>query len=186
VWKQDISGKFVASNFPQTEIPNLRRSHRSFRLGKNPGADLLAVLVVGDPDDLNVCDVWMKHEKLLNLARIDVLAAANEQVFDTTRNPLISSIIDCPKIADVHPSVGIDRFVGSLVISPITLHNVVASRADFSGFSPRHRQPVGSRNFYLEMGLYLAYGSQSLRDRIIPAGLKADGTRLRHPILRNA
>jgi hypothetical protein len=51
-------------------------------LHPDPGAELLAVLRVGHPDDLSVEDVGVGVEELLDLARVDVLAAADDHVLD--------------------------------------------------------------------------------------------------------
>src|SRR5262249_18723591 len=40
--------------------------------GDDEGHQLLAIALVGDADDLHVADVGMAHQKLLDLARVDV------------------------------------------------------------------------------------------------------------------
>src|SRR6266498_3159839 len=52
-------------------------------LEDDPGADRLAVALVGDADHLHVLDRRMRVQELLDLARVDVLAAADDHVLDS-------------------------------------------------------------------------------------------------------
>src|SRR5437870_4334031 len=58
----------------------------------HPGAQLLAVLLVRHADDLYVRDGGMGVEELLELARIDVLAAADHEVFDAADDVDVSIV----------------------------------------------------------------------------------------------
>src|SRR4029077_15539291 len=48
----------------------------------NPGAQFLAIARVGDADHLHILDLRMAVEELLDLARVDVFAAADHHVLD--------------------------------------------------------------------------------------------------------
>ena len=52
------------------------------RAQADPGHQLLAVALVGHADDGDVLDVGVAVEELLDLARVDVLAAPDDQVLD--------------------------------------------------------------------------------------------------------
>ena len=56
----------------------------------DPGAELLAIAVVGDAEDLHVLDLRMAIEKFLDLARIEVFAAADHHVLDAADDVAIA------------------------------------------------------------------------------------------------
>src|ERR1700754_2544404 len=73
----------------------------------NPGAELLAIFRIRNAEDLHVLDLWMTVEIFLDLARIDVLAAANDQVLDPSHDVAVARFVDCREIAGMHPASGI-------------------------------------------------------------------------------
>src|SRR3989337_2729861 len=60
----------------------------------HPGADLLAVLGIGHADDLHVSDGWVGVEELLDLARVDVLAAPDDHVLDAPRDGEVALVVE--------------------------------------------------------------------------------------------
>src|SRR5215471_2969947 len=77
-----VPGDLVGGNLPAAKVPDLVDRGRLAIAQADPRADLLAVLHVGHADHLHVADARMGVEKLLNLARIDVLAAADDHVLE--------------------------------------------------------------------------------------------------------
>src|SRR5690349_786833 len=80
------------------------------RLQHDPGANFLAEAGIGHAEDLRRLDLGMAEEKLLDLAGIDVLAAADEHVLDPADDVAIALVVDGGEIATVHPARGVDRF----------------------------------------------------------------------------
>src|SRR5205823_7877121 len=74
----DVTRHLVACDPLATKAPQLFRVELGAFLDDHPGADLLAVALVGDAEHLHVRDRRMRVEHLLDLARVDVLAAAND------------------------------------------------------------------------------------------------------------
>src|ERR1700733_2842379 len=71
----------------------------------DPGAQLLAVALVGDAENLHVLDLRMAIQEFLDLARIEVFAAADHQVLDAADDVAIAFVIDDGDIAGVHPAL---------------------------------------------------------------------------------
>ena len=70
-----------------------------------PGADLFTHAFVGNAYDRNIFDCGMPTQKILDLARIDILAAAYHHILDAADNAPISGLIQNGDVAAVHPSV---------------------------------------------------------------------------------
>src|SRR5690242_18775961 len=78
----DVARDLVVRDLALAVLPD--RGGVKLRAGPQPypGAQLLAVLQVGNADDLDLLDGRMAVEELLDLARVDVLAAPDHQVLD--------------------------------------------------------------------------------------------------------
>src|SRR5215217_2117528 len=90
----------------------------------------LAVLLVGDAVDLDVRDTGMCVETLLDLARVDVLAAADNHVVRPAGYREVTVLVHGRQISGVQPSIlvyNLGGFIGHLVVA---LHNVVAAGAE--------------------------------------------------------
>ncbi len=70
----------------------------------------------------------MGIEELLDLTRIDILAAANNHVFQPPDDVDVAIVIHRGQIAGMHPAGGVDRFGGRLRIAPVAQHHRVAAR----------------------------------------------------------
>ena len=95
----------------------------------DPHHQFLAVLLVGHADHLRVDDVWMAVEELLDLARIDVLAAADHHVLDPAGDREIAVLVHHRDVAGVHPPVAVDGLRGLLGVVPVAGHHTVAAGA---------------------------------------------------------
>src|SRR6476469_1898443 len=85
----------------------------------DPRHHLLAISLARYADHLGVDDVSVREEILLDFARVDVLAAADDHVLDAADDVDIALRIHRREIAGVHPARGIDRLCGPLRIAPI-------------------------------------------------------------------
>ena len=79
----------------------------------DPGADFLAVFGIGHADDLNVLDLGVGVEELLDLAREDVLAAADQHVLEPADDLAIALGVDGGDIATIDAE-GYCQIVGRL------------------------------------------------------------------------
>ena len=60
----------------------------------------------------------MAVEELLDLARIEVLAAADHHVLDAADDVAIALVIDHGEIAGMHPAVGVEHVGGLFGLVP--------------------------------------------------------------------
>src|SRR6185437_4957639 len=80
----------------------------------DPGTQLLAVLLIRHADDLNILDRRMAVEELLDLARVDVLAAPDHHVLDPADDVQVPGLVHDRQVAGVHPPGRVDRVRGLL------------------------------------------------------------------------
>src|SRR5512138_2848800 len=99
------------------------------RLEAKPRADLFAILLVGHADDLHFLHDRMRVEKLFDFARIDILAAANDHVLQTSHDIDVAVLIHDRKIAGAHPPVRVYRLTRSHFVVPVAAHHRVPVRA---------------------------------------------------------
>ena len=96
------------------------------------GGDLLAVLLVGDAVDLDVADLGVGVEELLDLARVDVLAAADDHVLRPARDPDVPVLVHDREVPGVQPALLVYDLVGLVVHLVVALHDVVAARPELA------------------------------------------------------
>ncbi len=107
----------------------------------DPGAELLAQLGIGDPHHLHIGDLRVGVEKLLDLAGVDVLSAADDHVLDPPHDIAVALLVDDTDIAGMHPALGVDRFGGPLRIVPIAQHHRITAGAELAR-DPAWRDPA--------------------------------------------
>src|SRR3954451_12063006 len=82
--------------------------------GADERGDHLAHQVIGKPDDRNLTDSRMSEEELLQFARIDVLAASDDHVFEAALDRAVATLVHRAQIARVQPSIAVDGAVRGL------------------------------------------------------------------------
>src|SRR5262245_4203426 len=85
-WKRlnkfDVAGDFVVCNLPATELLEFVRGCRDALPQPDPGTEFLAIARIWHAKDLYVQDLGVSIEKFFDLARIDVLATANDHILE--------------------------------------------------------------------------------------------------------
>ena len=80
----------------------------SFRLGSvahaHHRADLFAVALVGDADDGGFGDVGVLVERGLDLGRVDVLAAPDDDVLQAVDDVEVALVVEAAEVAGVRTS----------------------------------------------------------------------------------
>ena len=71
----------------------------------------------------------MTIEEFLDLARVEVFAAADHHVLDAADNVAIAFVVDDREIASVHPAIAVEHLAGFCRFIPIAEHDAVASGA---------------------------------------------------------
>src|SRR5580700_3841908 len=77
----------------------------------HPGAQFLAVMLVRDAEHLHLEDLRMAIKEFLDLARVDVLAAADHDVLDPAYDIAITLVVDHREISGMHPARRVDRLL---------------------------------------------------------------------------
>src|ERR1700730_15259652 len=78
----DMARHLVVRDLPLAKGPDLLRGRGLSGAQADPGAELLTIARVGHTDHLHILDLRMAVEELLDLARINILAAADHHVLD--------------------------------------------------------------------------------------------------------
>ena len=93
--------------------------------------DLLAVALVGYADHRGQRDVRVRHQHLLDLARVHVVAAADDHVLGPVDDVVPAVLVPAGEVAGAEPAV-VDGLVGGLGPVVVALHDVVALDRDLA------------------------------------------------------
>ncbi len=178
----------VARNFVVRDVPSAKRANvlvrwRHAGLGDDPGAQFFAVLRVGHADHLHVLHLRMAVEKFLDLARVDVLAAANHHVFDAADDVHITFRIHHRQVAGMHPTFGVDGLMRLLGVAPVAVHHRIALGAKLAGFAGRDSfAALRIDDLHLQMRLHLPHRTHPLVQRRVGGALAAHRRGLGHAV----
>src|SRR3546814_10580666 len=106
-------------DLPLAELPDLILAGGFVGMQRNPGAKFLAQIGTGHTEDLHFPHFRMAVEELLDLTRIDVLAAADHHVLHATDDVAVTLFIEDRQIARVHPAAGIHGIAGAFRLVPV-------------------------------------------------------------------
>ncbi len=148
----------------------------------DPGAELLPHQRVGDAHHLHVGDLGMAVEEFLDLARIDVLAAADDHVLDPPDDVAVALLVDGADVAGVHPAVGVDRLGRPLRIVPVAEHHRIAAGAELARLPARDGAALRVDHLDLQVRLHAADGGHPPLERIVQGALEADRAGLGHAV----
>src|SRR4029077_11820361 len=126
------------------------------------------VLLGGNPDHLHVRDIRVAVQELFDLARIDVLAAADDHVLDPADDVDVTVRVHRGQVAGVHPAGGIDGLARRLFVVPVPPHDHVAAAAELARDVPWN-DSAGSRidDLDLDVWVYAPDGRYALFERIV-------------------
>ena len=93
----------------------------------------------------------MAVEEFLDLARIEVFAAADHHVLDAADDVAIAFGVDDGDVAGVHPTLGVEHVGGLFALVPIAQHDAVAAGAEFAALAARHDAPLEIDDLDLDM-----------------------------------
>src|SRR5258705_8901910 len=126
-----LAGVFVGSDPVFDEGADLRGGGADARFEHDGGADLFAEQFVGDADDGGLGDGGMLVEHLLDLARIHVVAAADDELLLSIDDVVAAVFVDSTDVTGGEPAVD-DARLGGLGQLPVALHHVVPTDLDFT------------------------------------------------------
>src|SRR5690242_15386384 len=93
----------------------------------------------------------MPVQELLDLARIEVLPAADHHVLDTADDVAVAVRIDRGEVAGVHPAGLVDDLGRPLLVAPVPEHHRIAAGAEFTRGPARHDMTLGIDDLHFEM-----------------------------------
>src|SRR4051794_14197665 len=136
------------------------------------GADLLPHLLVGHSDHGGLGDGGVLVEDLLDLARVDVVAPADDHVLLAVDDEEVAVLVDLGHISRVEPAVAHDLLRGVVAV-PVALHEVVTADGDLAPLTLRDLLAVLVDDLHLHAlvrradraGLALLVGVVERRDR---------------------
>ena len=124
----------------------------------------------------------MAVQELFDLARIDVLAAANHHVLQATDDVDVALVVHRGQIPGVHPAGGIDGVAGFFVVIPVAAHDRIAPGAEFAGGAAWHDTPLRIDDLHFNVRLHAAYGGHPPFKGVIDRALCGDRRRLGHAV----
>ena len=74
-------------------------------------------------ENLSVGDGGVLVKDILDLDRIDVLAASDRHVLAAADDVAIALGVERAEVSSVHPAVGVDSFAGFFWVVPVTKHD---------------------------------------------------------------
>ena len=83
----------------------------------------------------------MRVQEVLDLARVDVLAAANDGVLGAALEAEVAVGVHDGEVAGVQPAFGVDGLGGGRGIVVVALHHQIAARAQFALLFDGHALP---------------------------------------------
>src|SRR4051794_3046841 len=84
-----------------------------------------------DADDRSLCDRRMLVEHLLDLARIHVVATADDEVLLAVDDRVVAVRVPCCDVTGAEPAIG-DRLGRRVGAVPVALHDVLAADSDLA------------------------------------------------------
>ncbi len=122
-------------------------------------------LASGTPTTATSSTAGWPIEKLLDFARRDVLAAADDHVLHSADDVAIALLVDDREVAGVHPAACIDRLARALGVVPIAAHHAVASGQEFAGDAARRDAPFRVDDLHLHVRMHPAHGTDTPLER---------------------
>ncbi len=112
--------------------------HARARLEHDPGRHDFAVLGVGHAGHGDLGDGGMPVQELLDLGRIDVFSAANDQLSAPADDPVVAVLATASQVARMQPAVRVDGPGGRLGVVVITGHHAMPADAQLARFAGRN------------------------------------------------
>src|SRR5262249_37092617 len=137
-----VARDLVVRDLVAAEVADLLLGRRHAGLEDDPRADLFAILGVGHAEDLHRLHLRMPEQELLDLARIHVLAPADEHVLHAADDVAVALGVDRREVARVHPAVDHD-LARALLVVPVPQHHRVAPGAELALLAHGHDAALG-------------------------------------------
>src|SRR2546421_8419665 len=168
----DVAGDLEVGDLAPAELPELLRCGGGVLPEPDPGHDLFAVLGVGNANDLYVAHVGVRVEELLDLARVDVLASANDHVLDPADDVDVAVLVHGGQVAGVHPAPAVHGLRRPFRLLLVAEHDRVAAGEQFARLPPGRRgAAAGIGDLDLDVGVDPPDARNPLVQLVVRSGL---------------
>lgn len=150
--------------------------------------DDFAIPFVWQAHDTDLGDLGMCEQTILDLEWVDILAAADDEVFYPTSNADIAFVVDGGFIASVHPDftvgIGQHHLSGLFRLTPVLLHDQVATYSQFASLANIQDISVVMRvdDFGFDVRKKTANSVDAFFDWIVGCGHGGDGRGFSHAV----
>jgi hypothetical protein len=121
-------------------------------------------------------------EKFFDLARIDVLAATNDHIFEAPDNVAVAFGVERCQVTGVHPTGDVNGLSGTFGIVPIALHHAVATRQELTRSARGDNTPLSVDNLHLDVWLHPPDRGDAPLQRVVRGALEADRAGFGHAV----
>ncbi len=167
---------------PLAELAQRLGLDRVPRMQLDPGDDLLAVLAVRHADHLHIGHRRVGEQELLDLARIHVLAAADDHVLVAPDDLHVALVVHGRQVAGVHPARAVDGLAGRFRVVPVAEHHAVAAGAQLADLPARHDMAVLVDDLALQVRLGTTDAGDAPFEVVARAGLGRHRAGLGHAV----
>src|SRR5207247_983392 len=129
--KADVARDLVMGDLVAAELADVVFGGACARLGHDPRAYFFAILRVRHAEYLDRLDLGVAEQEFLDLARVDVLAAADQHVLHAADDIAVAFVVDGGQVTGMHPAIA-DGFGGAGLVVPVARHDRIAARAQLA------------------------------------------------------
>src|SRR5215467_10025504 len=133
--KLEVARNLLMADLPLAIVAQLLFSEVFTRPRHDHRQQLLAEEGIGYPNDLHIGDFGMANQEFLDLAREEVLAAANDHVFEATHNVDIALRVHGGQVTRMEPAVCINGLSSRVFHIVVACHNHEATIAQLAALS---------------------------------------------------
>ena len=119
--------------------------------------------------------------EVLDLRRVDVLAAPDQHVLDAADDAAVALRVDGREVAGVHPAVD-DRLARRPGVAPVALHHRVPVGQQLALNTHRGGASGGVDDLHLDMRQDASDGGDPALDAVVHVRLERDRARLGHAV----
>src|SRR5210317_864078 len=135
--KTDVLGYLKAGHVVFAEIDDFSGGCGLAPMQLNPAGHLFTVKLVGNTKHCQRGNFWVGKEAILDLSRIDILAATDNHLFQAPSDLDIPIGIHGAQISGMQPAGFIDGLSRIFRLAVITTHDVITSKTDLAHFAKR-------------------------------------------------
>ncbi len=186
---EDVRGGLVSAELELDPFPDLGVGGAlagGRRLAVQEGGDGLAVMGVLEAGDDGAGDAGVRHEALLDLERVDVLAAADDDVLEAARDGAVAPVVEDGLVARVQPQHArpvAHHDLGRLLrVVPVPRLQLVAGDAELAAGADGDHVALVVDDLGARVRHQRPHRRQPLVHGVVREGVEARRRRLRQPV----